>query len=111
MPAPVPASPLQACQKALKTVAVKCCGLFFVYGGGSVGLKSQPLGSIMPARKRSVAILALCSCPLATAPTPALIITPTQVRVGVLHKHLRLDSAHASVVVALALQCFVYNPP
>ncbi len=29
-----------------------------------MGLKSQPLGSIMPARKRSVAMLALCSCPL-----------------------------------------------
>lgn len=35
-----------------------------------MGLKSQLPGSIMPARERSVAILALCSCPLATAPTP-----------------------------------------
>ena len=29
-----------------------------------MGLKSQLLGSIMPARKRSVAMLALCGCPL-----------------------------------------------
>lgn len=33
--------------------------------GVGVGQKSQLLGSVMPARKRSVATLALCSCPLA----------------------------------------------
>ena len=35
---------------------------------GKVGLKSQLFGSIMPARKRSVATLALHSCPLPAAP-------------------------------------------
>ena len=33
-----------------------------------MGLKSQLFGSIMPARKRSVATLALHSCPLPAAP-------------------------------------------
>ena len=35
-----------------------------------MGLMSQLPGSIMPARDRSVAMLALCSCPLASAPAP-----------------------------------------
>ena len=39
--------------------------LYKIIEGGSVGQKSQLLGSVMPARKRSVATLALCSCPLA----------------------------------------------
>jgi hypothetical protein len=38
---------------------------FFLYmEGESMGLKSQLLGSIMPARKRFVAMLALSICPL-----------------------------------------------
>jgi len=48
--------------KALKTVAINAA--VFLLWRGSVGLKSQPLSSIMPARKRSVAMLALCGCPL-----------------------------------------------
>ena len=36
-----------------------------LYHSDGVGQKSQLLGSVMPARKRSVATLALCSCPLA----------------------------------------------
>lgn len=39
-----------------------------------MGLKSQPLGSIMPARKRSVAMLALCGCPLVRT---SLLSTPS----------------------------------
>ena len=39
--------------------------LYKIIEGVGVGQKSQLLGSVMPARKRSVATLALCSCPLA----------------------------------------------
>lgn len=47
---------------------------FLYMEGESVGLKSQPLGSIMPARKRSVAMLALCGCPLVRT---SLLSTPS----------------------------------
>ena len=43
--------------------------LYKILKGAGVGQKSQLLGSVMPARKRSVATLALCSCPLAPADT------------------------------------------
>lgn len=50
---------------------------FLYMEGKSMGLKSQLLGSIMPARKRFVAMLALSICPLVRTRLRLLLSTPS----------------------------------
>ena len=76
MPAPVPASPLQACQKALKTVAIKCCGLFCVWRG-KCGTK-VPTARLNHASPQAVCRdTRLVQLSPRYSPGPTLIITPT----------------------------------
>lgn len=66
-----------------------------------MGLKSRPLGSIMPARKRSVAMFALCGCPLVRTP---LLTTPSNGLIPKFEINEYTDNFVATVIRTLFLK-------